>query len=400
MRRRWRIIFYLLLIFINFTPQVMARELSGEGSRPVFLLDEEIRRQLGELDLGGVEDFLQHLDREVGQYLPRLDLRQTVLALARGEFSLSPAGILQGLLRYFFHEVWANLALLGQLIVLAVVCALLTNLQAAFEKGTVGQLARGVAFLALSAIALTSFHVALRSGSEAIERMVSFLQAMVPLQAVLLAAVGSFSSAAILQPVLLVAVSVLSTVTRTTIFPVLYFAAVLGVVSQLSDRFQVSKLADLLRQATVALLGLMLTVFIGVLTVYGVAGSVADGVGLRAAEFATAVFIPAIGKILSDAVGVVAGTTLLIKNGVGLVGAMGILALTALPALKILALVAVYKIAAALVQPFGESGTVEVLNGMGNALVLIFACVTSVGLMFFMAIALLVALGNLTLALR
>ncbi|NLW06745.1 MAG: stage III sporulation protein AE, partial [Clostridia bacterium] len=146
--------------------------------------------------------------------------------------------------------------------------------------------------------------------------------------------------------------------------------------------------------------GLMLTVFTGVLSIYGVAGSVADGVGLRALEFATGAFLPIVGGMLADAVNAVAGATLLLKSAVSIVGVVIIFFIAAFPMLKILSIVVVYKLAAAVIQPFGEEQLAEALDGIGSALTMVFACVAAVGLLFFMAVAVMVALSNLTLALR
>ena len=49
-----------------------------------------------------------------------------------------------------------------------------------------------------------------------------------------------------------------------------------------------------------------MTIFVGILTVQGVAGTVADAVGLRTAKYMTSAFVPVVGKVLSDAVETVA----------------------------------------------------------------------------------------------
>lgn len=363
-------------------------------------LDEQLQRQLERLNLEGIDSFLKQLDREVGQYLPEFSLWGVIDSIRQGEMPLNPAAIGQGLLKYLFNELMASGALLGQLLVLAIACAVLQNLQAAFSESSIATLARGVAFLALVTLALASFTLAVRTGSEAIDRMVSFFQSLLPALVTLLAASGGITTTALLQPVLIYAVAIIGTLMHNFLFPLIYLAAVLTVVSQISDRFQVSRLAGLLKQIALWSLGLMLTVFTGVLSIYGVAGSVADGVGLRALEFATGAFLPIVGGMLADAVNAVAGATLLLKSAVSIVGVVIIFFIAAFPMLKILSIVVVYKLAAAVIQPFGEEQLAEALDGIGSALTMVFACVAAVGLLFFMAVAVMVALSNLTLALR
>lgn len=397
------IIFFLCGVYTLAAPAAQAYyppPASGAEAAAAMTLDEHLKRQMAKLNLGGIDTYLKQLDREVGQYLPSFSLPEVLANLRQGKMPLDPGTAALGLLQYLFHEILASGALLGQLIILAVACAVLQNLQSAFSEGSTGTLARGVAFLALITLALTSFTIAVRTGGEAIDNMVSFFQSLLPALITLLAATGGITTSTLLQPVLIYAVTIIGTLMHNVLFPLLYLTAVLTVVSQIADRFQVAKLAGLLKQVTMLGLGTMMTVFTGVLSIYGVAGSVADGVGLRTIKFATDALLPVVGGMLSDAVETIAGTTLLLKSAVSLVGVAIIFFLAAFPMLKILSLLVVYKVAAAVVQPFGEEKLAEALDGIGGALTLVFACVAVTGLLFFMAVAVIVVLGNLTVALR
>ncbi|AOQ24265.1 Stage III sporulation protein AE [Moorella thermoacetica] len=397
------IIFFFCGVYTLAAPAALAYyppPASGTEAAAAMTLDEHLERQLAKLNLGGIDTYLNQLDREVGQYLPSFSLQEILANLRQGKMPLDPGAAARGLLQYLFHEILASGALLGQLIILAVACAVLQNLQSAFSEGSTGTLARGVAFLALITLALASFTIAVRTGGEAIDNMVSFFQSLLPALITLLAATGGITTSTLLQPVLIYAVTIIGTLMHNVLFPLLYLTAVLTVVSQIADRFQVAKLAGLLKQVTMLGLGAMMTVFTGVLSIYGVAGSVADGVGLRTIQFATDALLPVVGGMLSDAVETIAGTTLLLKSAVSLVGVAIIFFLAAFPMLKILSLLVVYKVAAAVVQPFGEEKLAEALDGIGGALTLVFACVAVTGLIFFMAIAVIVVLGNLTVALR
>ncbi|SMB98588.1 stage III sporulation protein AE [Thermanaeromonas toyohensis ToBE] len=395
------LILNLLLLLLPFPLE--AREILPvlkEENEVASLLDKHLENQIRELNLEGLDRYLRELEREVGMYLPPLGWRDIWERLRRGELPVKPEEVARGLARYFLRELWAGTKLLSQLVILAVAGAVLQNLQASLSEGTAAKVAHGVVFLALVGLALTPFTLALQAASQAIDRMVSFFQSLLPMLVTLLAATGGLTTSTLLQPVLTYSLTIAGTVTRGTIFPLIYLGAILGVVSHISDRFQISRLAGLLRQFSLALLGLMLTLFTGVLSVYGIGGSVADGLSLRAAEFATASFVPVVGKILSDAVTTVAGTTLLLKTAVGVTGVVIIFFLVAFPLLKIVSLALVYRVAAALVQPFGEHQLSDALEGMGGALLLLFACLIGVTLMFYLTIGVIVLLGNLLVALR
>ena len=57
--------------------------------------------------------------------------------------------------------------------------------------------------------------------------------------------------------------------------------------------------------------------------------------------------------------------------------------ITLFPMLKIIAIVIIYKLVAALIQPIGDTKVADTLQGMANSLLLVFASVATVSLMFF-----------------
>ena len=88
------------------------------------------------------------------------------------------------------------------------------------------------------------------------------------------------------------------------------------------------------------------------------------------------------------------------KNSVGLAGLVVIFILTIFPVIKILSVIFIYKLAGAVIQPIGEESIVRCLNDMGNSLMLIFVCVASVAIMFFIAITVVMTAGDITAIMR
>jgi len=353
-----------------------------------------------ELDMKEIEGYINRLDSEIKKSVPELNFRDLLIKLARGEIELTPAGILQNVLTCFFREVVASSALLGKLIILAVICAVLHNLTVAFDRGTTGQLGYIVVYLVIIGLALGSFALAVNAGREVVDKMVSFMQALLPLLLTLLVALGGVASAAIFHPVILGTLTVLGTLTKNIVLPLIFFAAVLSIVGNLSPQFRVSHLAGLLKTVALGILGVFGTIFLGVLAIRGVAGGVGDGIALRTAKFAVDAFIPIVGGMFSDALEAIISSSLLIKNAAGIAGMIAVLLIMGLPLLKIITLALIYKLAGALVQPVGEGQVVDCLNDLGSSLMMVFAVVSVVGLLFFFVIAILVGVSNLTVMLR
>ncbi|RYD04395.1 hypothetical protein N752_13555 [Desulforamulus aquiferis] len=178
--------------------------------------------QLAELELSKLEEFVNNLNAEVEGAIPRLDLKEMVVSLLKGDLNWQVSDIFTGLLKYLFKEVVANASLLGKLVVLAVICAVLQNLMAAFEKSTTGKLAYAVSYLALITLAVGSFTLAVNIGREAVDNMVHFMQALLPLLLTLLAAIGGVASTAIFHPLIFGSISAIGTVIKVIVFPLIF----------------------------------------------------------------------------------------------------------------------------------------------------------------------------------
>jgi stage III sporulation protein AE len=346
-----------------------------------------------------VEVYWDQLMREYGGWFPNGNptFQQALLPGGSG-FSLSEIG--NGLLSFAFHEIVVNAKLLGFIIILTVFSLLLETMQSAFERATVSKVAFVMTYLVIAVLAVNSFYVAIGYAKEAISGMVHFMLAMMPLVLTLLASLGNVTTVTLLHPFVVFMIHAVGSLIHFFIFPLLFFSAVLFIVSALSDKYKVTQLAQLLRTIAIGALTGSLTIFLGVISVQGATGSVTDGVALKTAKYVTGNFVPVVGPMFSDATDTVLSASLLMKNAIGLAGVAIIILLSAFPALKILALAFIYQISAALLQPLGDSPVITCLQTIGKSMMYVFAALLSVGLMFFMAITIIIAAGNVTVMMR
>ncbi len=370
--------------------------MNAEGEIPGDLA----KRQSEEVELGEIQKYWNDLKGEYGGYFPEgkvPELRQLMFPEGKG---MSAGQVFTGLARFFLHEVLYSGKLLVTIVLLTVFTMLLETMQNAFERNAVSKVAYGIAYMVLIILAVNSFRTATTYAGDAIEKMVQFMLAMVPLLLTLLAGTGGISSVAILHPLIVFMIHTVGTFIHLVVFPLLFFSAVLHLVSAITDRYKVTQLANLLRNVGIGVLGILLTVFLGVLSVQGATGAVTDGVALRTAKFVTGNFVPVVGKMFSDAADTVMSASLLVKNAVGLTGVIILLFLCAFPALKILVLALIYNVAGAVMQPLGDTPIVQCLQTIGKTLLYVFAALASVGLMFFLAVTIILTAGNAALMIR
>jgi stage III sporulation protein AE len=104
--------------------------------------------------------------------------------------------------------------------------------------------------------------------------------------------------------------------------------------------------------------------------------------------------------MFADAVEVVIGSALILKNAVGLLGVLAIFLTILFPLLKLLAVVLVYRVGAALVQPLGAAAVGDCLQVIANTLTLFLVATAAVGLMFLITVTVIIGAGNVAVMLR
>lgn len=377
--------------------------LLGGTTSPVYA--EEVTPQPVEgvdlsqqVDLSQMRSFLEKLDADVQNTLPGFSLSRLFDDLKSGKLDLQPEKLGRTLLTLLGREILNNAPLIGKLLVLAVLCAVLEQLQVSFQ-GSVGKTAQVMSYLMLLGLALASFQTALNVATGAIDQMVGLMQTLFPVMLTLLISMGNLTTAALFKPIVMGSLTFLATILKTFVLPLFFLGTVLKLFNHISEQFKLSKLAGLFEFAGKLSLGLVLTVFIGVMAVQGVTGGVADGVVLRTAKY-SADLIPVVGKFFKDAVELVITSGLLLKNAVGIVALLAIIVICLGPLVKIIAMMLVFRISAALIEPLGVKALADSLQDMSKSLIYIFGTVASVAIMFFMTVAVVVGSGNLSVMLR
>lgn len=391
----------ILFSFFFLIPSVQAAQGSQEKTEATTPLSPEelVDNQIESLDLSELKQFWEDITTKYGGFLPESQ-KGSLYDFIKGEkhFSLKEWG--KGFLKFAFHEFVANGKLLGSLIMLAIFSMFLQSMQNAFEKSTISKVAYAIIYMVLVIIALNSFHIAISYSNEAIGTMISFVLALIPLLLALIAASGGIVSAAFFHPVILFLMNMSGMFMQYIILPLLFLATLLSIVSTMSDQYKVTQLAALLRNWSIGLMGLFLTVFLGVISVQGASAAVTDGVAIRTAKFITGNFIPVIGRMFTDATDTVVSASVLLKNTVGIAGVAILMIIVAFPAIKILLISFIYKFAAAILQPLGGGPIITCLDIISKSVIYVFAALGIVSFMFFLSITVIVAAGNLTMMMR
>lgn len=143
---------------------------------------------------------------------------------------------------------------------------------------------------------------------------------------------------------------------------------------------------EMTTKITVWLLKSMLAVVIGFNTIQGILNPAVDS--LKTTLFSRAAeMIPGIGNIAGSVTDVVLGSSVLIKNGIGVAALMVIVLICLLPLVKLGVLMMILELAAALLQPVSDKRMTGCVTGVGEGIRLLFRVVFTTAVLFMLTIA-------------
>ena len=347
----------------------------------------------------GLEQALEQVDVQQLEALSgQQNLRELILRLARGEMVWDGQETARQLGSLLLGELRLSLSRMIGLLAPALLCAAAEAMR--LRSRSAMEMAENACFLVLAAILAADMKVYLAEAEQTVSRMAEIMQALFPMLLTLLAAVGAASGAAIFRPAISAASGTMTALVRELTLRLAMGVAVITLLNHLSPRMRLSRLAKLLRDGAAWTLGVAFTVFIGVTAMQGMTAAAADGISIRAAKYAVDNLVPVVGGMFADTMDTLVGCAMLVKNALGVTGLTLLLSVAGMPMARTLCAAAMYRLCAALLQPVAPGRVSGMIHDFSEVLMLLFIIQLSVGAMFLLLAAQMLAVGNATVGLR
>ena len=218
-------------------------------------------------------------DVELMNELDPVEYFKRYLESGQGNLSFEKVG--GAIVSFLFKEVKTVLSLSISIVVIAIICSLLKNLQASFSNESISNIAFYACYCMLIVILSKSFLVSLTIATDVITKISDFMSALLPILVIMLGSAGGFTQAATMDPIILGATLIIPRIYLNIIIPLILMSFVLQFANNMSSEHKIDNLCKLLKQITLWLQGIILTVFIGFLTVRGITSSTIDAVTLK-----------------------------------------------------------------------------------------------------------------------
>lgn len=339
----------------------------------------------------GIQEFIEQSQKYTEKSMPEIDLNNLLTTAISG--GIDNVKLLKLLLGILGKEVLNSAAILSSIIVIIVIHSILKNISDGLGNTGVSQVAYYVQYIMIVTLVMTSFSQIIIMVKESIQNLVSFINLLIPILITLMVTTGNMVSATTIEPIILLMITVIGNFIVNIVIPIVLISTALGIVSQISDKVQIDKLAKFFKSSTVWVLGVILTLFVGVASLEGSLSSSIDGVTAKTTKAAVSNFIPVVGKILGDAVDTVMGCSVILKNALGMVGVIIIIGICIIPITKLVTLMTMYYLGSALCQPIADGKIIKLLGHMGDTFKLLLAILSSVSVMLIIGVTIIVKIS-------
>lgn len=351
--------------------------------------DELLKSQQDSLN---ISSFLKEVEKYTSSIYEDINVKDMFNLALTGK--IDNEKLFKSILNILGKEVIGSVKILGSIIVIIVIHSILKSISEGLENKSISQITYYVQYILIVTLIMTNFSQVITMIKESVQNLVGFIDMLIPILLTLIITTGNIVSAGMLQPILLFIITFIGNFINNIILPLVLVSTALGIVSKISDRIQIDKLSKFFKSSVVWILGVVLTLFVGVVSLEGNLSSSVDGVTAKTAKAAVSSFIPVVGKILGDAVDTVIGCSSILKNAIGIIGVVVVIGICIAPIIKLTILMAVYYLGAALCQPIADSKIISLLEQIGDTFKILLAILCSVSVMLIIGITLVINISN------
>ncbi len=339
-----------------------------------------------------ISDFVNESENYTEETFPNLDINELLNSAINGK--VDNKSIYSNVFSIIGKEVVNVIRILANVLLIIVIHSLLKSISENLENSSVSKITYYVEYILIVTLVLISFSEVISLTKNSIQNLVGFSYSLLPILLALVASTGNVISVSVIQPIILSSIVFISSIVQNVVIPILLIATVLGIISNISDKVQVDRLAKFFKSGIVWFLGIIVTIFVGALSIEGTLSSGVDGVTSKTTKAVVSNFVPVVGKALGDSVDTVLGCTNILKNATGLVGIVVIIGICAAPIIKLTILSASFQLVSALSEPIADKNIVKLLGHMGEIFKILLAILFFIVVMLIVGITIIIKISN------
>ena len=351
--------------------------------------EETLKEQQEEF---GINEFIEQAEEYSGEFFEDIDMNEILENAIKGE--VDNQTLFKKVVSLLGGELVDGLTVLGSILAIVVIHSILKSVSESLENDTISKLIYYVQYILIVTIVMMNFSDIVQVVKDTCNNLIGFMNILIPLLISLMIYTGSITTSGVLEPIILFLINFIGNIIQTVIIPIVLIFTSLIVISKISNNVQIDKLSSFLKSGVVWFFGIILTVFVAVISLEGTLSSSVDGITAKTTKAVVSSAIPVVGKILGDAVDTVLGCGIILKNAVGVIGIMIAIGICIIPILKLGVFTIAYKFMSAICEPIADKNITSLLEQIGDVYKIFLAILCSVSVMLIVGTALVVKISN------
>lgn len=345
-----------------------------------------------------IQDFIKNAEKFTGEFFEDIDINEILNDAINGEVDNST--LLKKILNILGKEVTTNIKSLVSILAIILIHSILKSISESLENNNISKLIYYVQYILIVTVIMSNFTDIIKLVQDTTGNLIGFMNALVPLLITLMMYTGSITTSSVVEPIILFMINFIGNIIQNLIIPFVLVLTSLVIISKISDKVHIDKLSKFFKSGIVWFLGVVLTVFVGVVSLEGTLSSSVDGITAKTTKAVVSSAIPVVGKILGDAVDTVLGCGIVLKNAVGLVGVVIVIGICIMPILKLFVLSVSYKLLSTVVQPIADEKIIDLLEQIGDIFKIFLGILCAISFMLIIGTTLVLKISNGTMMYR
>lgn len=222
----------------------------------------------------GIEDFLKNSEEYTGEFFQDIDIKDILNDAIQGEVDNSTFA--NRMLNLLGSEVVTSFKAIGSILVIIVIHSILKAISESLENDGISKMIYYVQYILIITIILANFSDIIKMVQDTTTNLVAFMNMLVPLLITMMMSTGSIVTSGVIEPIILFTINFIGNMIQDILIPFLMIFTALVILSKLSEQIKIDKLSKFFQSGMVWFLGIVLTVFVGVVSLEGTMASSVD----------------------------------------------------------------------------------------------------------------------------
>lgn len=334
--------------------------------------EDEMSSELGRINTESADEFLRENGVDISE-------PETISRISAGS-------LLSYFAKIFKSSIAGPLKLTVSVLALSLICEVTLSLST--KAGISGEVFTLICFLVVAPFVLSSF----REMLSAIESQQAFIASYVPILAGITAASGNISAAVSYNALILYAAQGICAVSTLVLKPILSCMLVLSCTQAINH--DIPNLTGSLKRFFTSIIGVVMTVFVGIIGLQTAVGRSSNGIALRTGKYLVSSFVPIIGVSLSESYQAVRLSISAMRSAVGAIGIVVIVIVLCVPIITMNVYRIFMKLTELLCNLTGSSNLAVLMNGIADTYSLCSTVLLIYAAMFIISTGILILLGS------